>query len=226
MLRLTVNQKVWQQSPAEIIRKQSEERVFMLKRLFDIVFSCAGLLILSPVILVVALLIRRRLGSPVLFRQTRPGLNGKPFEMIKFRSMLDAYDEQGQPLPNEQRLTHFGKKLRSTSLDELPELWNVLKGDMSLVGPRPLLVDYLPLYNETQRRRHEARPGVTGWAQINGRNAISWEEKFKYDVWYVDNQSFWLDIKILFLTVKKVFMHEGISHANDVAMPRFRGSSE
>lgn len=226
MLRLTVNQKVWQQSPAEIIRKQSEERVFMLKRLFDIVFSCAGLLILSPVILVVALLIRRRLGSPVLFRQTRPGLNGKPFEMIKFRSMLDAYDEQGQPLPNEQRLTRFGKKLRSTSLDELPELWNVLKGDMSLVGPRPLLVDYLPLYNETQRRRHEARPGVTGWAQINGRNAISWEEKFKYDVWYVDNQSFWLDIKILFLTVKKVFMHEGISHANDVAMPRFRGSSE
>lgn len=226
MLRLTVSQKVWRQSHAEIIRKQSEERIFMLKRLFDIVFSCAGLLILSPVILVVALLIRRKLGSPVLFRQTRPGLNGKPFEMIKFRSMLDAYDEQGQPLPNEQRLTRFGKRLRSTSLDELPELWNVLKGDMSLVGPRPLLVDYLPLYNETQHRRHEARPGVTGWAQINGRNAISWEEKFKYDVWYVDNQSFWLDIKILFLTVKKVFMHEGISHANDVAMPRFRGSNE
>lgn len=198
----------------------------MLKRLFDIVFSSAGLLVLSPVILIVAFMIRRKLGAPVFFRQKRPGLHGKPFEMIKFRSMLDAYDEQGQPLPNEQRLTRFGKALRSTGLDELPELWNVLKGDMSLVGPRPLLMEYLPLYNDRQGRRHEARPGVTGWAQINGRNAISWEEKFNYDVWYIDNQSLWLDLKILFLTVKKVFMHEGISHANDATMPRFKGTGE
>src|SRR5690554_6572003 len=155
----------------------------MVKRLFDIVASLTALILLSPVLLIVALLVRRKLGTPVLFRQTRPGLHGKPFEMIKFRSVLDAYDDNGQPLPNEQRLTRFGKLLRSTSLDELPELWNVLKGDMSLVGPRPLLVDYLPLYNEHQARRHEMRPGVTGWAQVNGRNAISWEQKFDYDVW-------------------------------------------
>ena len=146
--------------------------------------------------------------------------------MIKFRSMLDAYDDSGQPLPNEQRLTRFGKLLRSTSLDELPELWNVLKGDMSLVGPRPLLVEYLPLYNEHQARRHEMRPGVTGWAQVNGRNAISWEQKFDYDVWYVDNHSLLLDLKILLLTVKKVFVREGIAHQNNVAMPRFEGSKD
>ena len=198
----------------------------MLKRIFDVLAALGGLLLLAPVLLIVALLIRVNLGSPVLFRQTRPGLHGKPFEMIKFRSMLDAYDDSGQPLPNEQRLTRFGKLLRSTSLDELPELWNVLKGDMSLVGPRPLLVEYLPLYNEHQARRHEMRPGVTGWAQVNGRNAISWEQKFDYDVWYVDNHSLLLDLKILLLTVKKVFVREGIAHQNNVAMPRFEGSKD
>ncbi|MFB9146795.1 sugar transferase [Halomonas alkalicola] len=196
----------------------------MVKRLFDIVASLTALILLSPVLLIVALLVRRKLGSPVLFRQVRPGLHGKPFEMIKFRTMLDAYDDQGKPLPNEQRLTRFGKLLRSTSLDELPELWNVLKGDMSLVGPRPLLVEYLPLYSKHQARRHEVCPGVTGWAQVNGRNAISWEEKFNYDVWYVDHQSFWLDVKILLLTVKKVFVREGISSSENVTMPKFRGS--
>ena len=198
----------------------------MVKRLFDIVASLTALILLSPVLLIVALLVRRKLGSPVLFRQVRPGLYGKPFEMIKFRTMLDAYDEHGQPLPNEQRLTPFGKLLRSTSLDELPELWNVLKGDMSLVGPRPLLMEYLPLYSKNQARRHEVRPGVTGWAQVNGRNAISWEEKFDYDVWYVDNASISLDFKILLLTIKKVFFRDGISHEGDVAMPRFRGSRD
>src|SRR5690554_6337472 len=196
----------------------------MVKRLFDIVASLTALILLSPVLLIVALLVRQKLGSPVLFRQVRPGLQGKPFEMIKFRTMLNAYDEHGQPLPNEQRLTPFGKILRSTSLDELPELWNVLKGDMSLVGPRPLLMEYLPLYSKHQARRHEVRPGVTGWAQVNGRNAISWEEKFDYDVWYVDHQTFWLDVKILLLTVKKVFVREGISSSENVTMPKFRGS--
>lgn len=196
----------------------------MLKRCFDIVASFCGLVLLSPVIAIVAWQISRKLGSPVLFRQVRPGKNGKSFEMVKFRTMLDAYDEQGNPLPNEQRFTKFGNFLRSTSLDELPELWNVLKGDMSLVGPRPLLVEYLPLYNQHQARRHEVRPGVTGWAQINGRNAISWEQKFDYDVWYVENQSFWLDIKILFSTVKKVFVREGISSSETVTMPKFRGT--
>ena len=195
-----------------------------MKRLFDIFASFFGLLILSPVIAIVAWQIRRKLGSPVLFRQVRPGKDGKPFEMVKFRTMRDAYDEQGEPLPNEQRFTKFGDFLRSTSLDELPELWNVLKGEMSLVGPRPLLVEYLPLYNEHQARRHEVRPGVTGWAQINGRNAISWEQKFDYDVWYVDNRSFLLDIKILFLTVKKVFVREGISSSENVTMPKFKGT--
>ncbi|WP_445005396.1 sugar transferase [Halomonas mongoliensis] len=198
----------------------------MLKRSVDAAAALIGLMVLAPVLLIIALLIRLKLGSPVLFRQVRPGLHGKPFEMIKFRTMLDAYDEQGQPLPNEQRLTRFGKLLRSTSLDELPELWNVLKGDMSLVGPRPLLMEYLPLYSKHQARRHEVRPGVTGWAQVNGRNAISWEEKFDYDVWYVDSQSLILDFKILLMTVKKVFVREGISHQNNVAMPRFEGSKD
>ncbi|MGM0926537.1 MAG: sugar transferase [Pseudomonadota bacterium] len=198
----------------------------MLKRCIDAAAALVGLMVLAPVLLIIALLIRLKLGSPVLFRQVRPGLHGKPFEMIKFRTMLDAYDEHGQPLPNEQRLTRFGKLLRSTSLDELPELWNVLKGDMSLVGPRPLLMEYLPLYSKHQARRHEVRPGVTGWAQVNGRNAISWEEKFDYDVWYVDNQSLILDLKILLMTVKKVFVREGIAHQNNVAMPRFEGSKD
>lgn len=198
----------------------------MLKRLFDIVASFFGLLILSPVIAIVAWQINRKLGSPVFFRQTRPGRNGKPFQMVKFRTMLDAYDDAGNPLPNEERHTPFGSFLRSTSLDELPELWNVIKGDMSLVGPRPLLMEYLPLYSEEQSRRHEVRPGVTGWAQVNGRNALSWEEKFKLDVWYVDNQSFFLDLKVLFLTVKKVVVRDGINADGETTMPKFKGNSQ
>lgn len=174
-----------------------------MKRLFDFCASLFGLVLLSPIIALVAWKIRKNLGSPVLFRQTRPGLHGKPFEMVKFRTMKDAVDAQGNPLPDSERMTPFGDKLRNSSLDELPELWNVLKGEMSLVGPRPLLMQYLPLYSKEQARRHEVRPGVTGWAQINGRNAISWEDKFKLDVWYVDNHNLLLDIKILFLTVKK-----------------------
>src|SRR5690606_34672922 len=172
----------------------------MIKRSFDIAGSLLGLLLLSPVIAIVAWQVRRNLGAPVFFRQTRPGLNGRPFQMVKFRTMKDAVDAEGNPLPDSERLTPFGQFLRSSSLDELPELWNVLKGDMSLVGPRPLLMEYLPLYSTEQYRRHEVRPGVTGWAQVNGRNSLSWDEKFKLDVWYVDNRSLWLDIKILFLT--------------------------
>ncbi|OSI09387.1 sugar transferase [Neisseria zoodegmatis] len=197
----------------------------VIKRLFDIFASAAGLLVLSPVLLILAYLIRKNLGSPVFFIQTRPGKDGKPFEMIKFRSMRDAVDAEGKPLPDSERLTPFGKKLRASSLDELPELWNVLKGDMSLVGPRPLLMKYLPLYNDFQYRRHEVKPGITGWAQVNGRNAISWDEKFAHDVWYVDNQSFWLDIKILLLTVKKVFVRESINAGEDVTMPSFTGNT-
>ncbi|SKA13791.1 UDP-galactose phosphate transferase [Vibrio cincinnatiensis] len=197
----------------------------MLKRKFDIVVSLMILLFLSPIIAIVAWKIRKNLGSPVLFRQTRPGLNGKPFEMVKFRTMKDAVDSKGNPLPDSERMTPFGDKLRNSSLDELPELWNVLKGEMSLVGPRPLLMQYLPLYSKEQARRHEVRPGLTGWAQINGRNAINWEDKFKFDVWYVDNHSFWLDIKILVLTVKKVFVKEGISAEDHVTMPEFKGNN-
>ncbi|WP_237673940.1 sugar transferase [Vreelandella profundi] len=196
----------------------------MLKRLFDMFASAVGLLLISPVILVVAIQVNRNLGSPVFFRQNRPGLHGKPFGMVKFRTMLDVYDENGKPLPDSERITPFGQFLRSSSLDELPELWNVLKGDMSLVGPRPLLMEYLPLYSPTQYRRHEARPGVTGWAQINGRNALSWDEKFKLDVWYVYNQSLWLDIKILFLTVKKVLVRDGISAEGEATMTKFTGN--
>lgn len=196
----------------------------MLKRFFDIVASGLGLIILSPVIAIVAWQIKKKLGSPVLFRQVRPGLNGKPFEMVKFRTMRDAIDANGDPLPDSERMTPFGSFLRSSSLDELPELWNVLKGDMSLVGPRPLLMEYLSLYNDEQKRRHEARPGLTGWAQINGRNAISWEEKFRLDTWYIDNKSFVLDIKILILTIKKVFIRDGISAEGDATMPKFKGS--
>ncbi|MCD8521156.1 MAG: sugar transferase [Saccharospirillaceae bacterium] len=181
---------------------------------------------LSPIIAVVAWKIRKNLGSPVLFKQVRPGKDGKSFEMVKFRTMRDAVDANGNPLPDSERLTPFGNWLRSTSLDELPELWNVLKGDMSLVGPRPLLMEYLPLYNPEQYRRHEVLPGVTGWAQVNGRNAISWEEKFKLDVWYVNNHSFWLDIKILWLTVKRVLVRDGISAEGEATMSKFTGTSE
>jgi len=198
----------------------------MIKRLFDITFSLIGLIVLSPVLFLVARNVAKNLGKPVLFKQKRPGLNGDIFEMLKFRSMRDAMDEQGQPLPDSERLTPFGKKLRSSSLDELPGLLSVLKGDMSLVGPRPLLVEYLPLYSVDQAKRHNVRPGITGWAQVNGRNAISWEEKFKLDVWYVDNQSFWLDIKILFLTVKKVFVKDGITAEGSVTAEAFRGSKD
>lgn len=198
----------------------------MAKRFFDIFAAAIGLILLAPVIVIVAYLILKRLGSPVLFRQTRPGLDGKPFEMVKFRTMRDALDSDGRQLPDSERMTDFGRFLRSSSLDELPELWNVIKGDMSLVGPRPLLMEYLPLYDEEQIRRHEARPGVTGWAQVNGRNALSWEEKFKLDLWYVDNQSLWLDIKIIFLTVKKVLVRDGISAEGEVTMSRFTGSKK
>lgn len=196
------------------------------KRLFDFTAALFGLLILLPVLVVVAYLVRTKLGSPIFFTQVRPGLNGKPFKMVKFRTMTDERDAQGNLLPDNIRLTKFGRFLRSTSLDELPELWNVIKGEMSLVGPRPLLMEYLPLYSDEQARRHEARPGVTGWAQINGRNAISWEDKFKLDVWYVDNQSLWLDIKILFLTVKKVLVRDGISAEGEATMTKFEGQKE
>jgi lipopolysaccharide/colanic/teichoic acid biosynthesis glycosyltransferase len=196
----------------------------MLKRFFDIVASLVGLMVLLPVIMLTALQIKRKLGSPVLLRQVRPGLRGRPFELVKFRTMREASAPDGSPLPDAERVTPFGSWLRSTSLDELPELWNVLKGDMSLVGPRPLLMEYLPLYSREQARRHEVRPGVTGWAQINGRNALSWEEKFRLDIWYVDNRSFWLDLKILLLTARKVLIREGISAAGEVTMPRFTGS--
>ena len=195
-----------------------------MKRIFDIVVSFTVLVVLFPILLIVALLIAWKLGTPIFFTQDRPGKEGRVFKMTKFRSMLDAVDNSGELLPDSERLTGFGQKLRSTSLDELPGLWNVLKGDMSLVGPRPLLVEYLPLYSQEQARRHEVRPGITGWAQVNGRNALSWEDKFKLDVWYVDNQSFWLDIKILFLTVKKVFVREGISGEGEVTMSKFTGS--
>ncbi|GEA07060.1 sugar transferase [Alteromonas sp. KUL42] len=195
-----------------------------LKRLFDFLTSLVALILLSPIIAIVAWKIRNNLGSPVLFRQARPGKNGELFEMVKFRTMKDAVDENGIPLPDSERMTPFGNKLRNSSLDELPELWNVLKGEMSLVGPRPLLEQYLPLYSNEQARRHEVRPGVTGWAQINGRNALSWDEKFALDVWYVDNRSFLLDMKILFLTVKKVFVKEGISAEGHVTIEPFKGN--
>lgn len=196
----------------------------MLKRFVDIAIALLAILFLAPLMLLLAWLVRRNLGSPVLFRQMRPGLRGRSFIMVKFRTMRDALDANGTPLPDAERMTPFGKFLRSTSLDELPELWNVLKGDMSLVGPRPLLMEYLPLYSPAQARRHEVRPGVTGWAQINGRNALTWEEKFELDVWYVDHQTLWLDLKILLMTVKKVFVREGISAAGEVTMSRFAGS--
>ncbi len=196
----------------------------MLKRVVDLIGALLGLILLSPVMITLIIMVRLKLGSPVLFVQTRPGLGGKPFRMYKFRTMTNETGPDGQLLPDAQRLSSFGKWLRSTSLDELPELLNVLKGDMSLVGPRPLLMEYLPLYSPEQFRRHEVKPGMTGWAQVNGRNAISWEEKFRLDVWYVDNRSFWLDIKILLLTIKKVFNREGISASGEVTAPAFKGS--
>lgn len=195
----------------------------MVKRAFDIILSAAILLVMMPVAVVIALLVFWRLGSPVLLRQQRPGLQGKFFTLYKFRTMTDARDASGNLLSDEERLTSFGKFLRSSSLDELPELWNVIKGDMSLVGPRPLLTEYLPLYNKEQARRHEVLPGITGWAQVNGRNAISWRERFALDVWYVDNRNFWLDIRILALTLWKVLRREGISQEGHVTMEKFDG---
>ena len=195
-----------------------------LKRVFDFILSLIAIIILLPVYIIVVILVRTKLGSPVLFCQERPGLNEKVFKMYKFRTMTDKRDVNGELLPDEVRLTKFGKLLRSTSLDELPELFNILKGDMSIVGPRPLLVKYLPLYNEEQKHRHDVRPGLTGLAQVNGRNAISWEQKFKYDVEYVQNISFLLDMKIILMTVKKVLVRDGISQAGEATMEEFRGS--
>lgn len=200
------------------------EQDFKLKRIFDVVSVLAAIFFLWPILLLLVCLIRIKLGAPVFFTQIRPGMHGNPFCMIKFRTMTDARNSQGQLLPDADRLRPFGQFLRSTSLDELPGLWSVLKGDMSLVGPRPLLMEYLPLYSPKQARRHEVRPGITGWAQVNGRNAISWEEKFKLDVWYVDNRSLCLDIKILLMTVKKVLVREGISATGEATMTPFRGS--
>jgi lipopolysaccharide/colanic/teichoic acid biosynthesis glycosyltransferase len=198
----------------------------MIKRLFDICVSVVAIALLSPLLFVTMFVTRIKLGGPVFFRQQRPGLHGQPFEMVKFRTMTGSRDSQGNLLPDGERLTAYGRFLRSTSIDELPELWNVLKGDMSLVGPRPLLMEYLPLYSAEQRRRHEVRPGVTGWAQINGRNAISWDEKFALDIWYVDNRSFFLDLKILSLTAKNVLIRRGVNAAGSPTMPRFTGSAD
>jgi lipopolysaccharide/colanic/teichoic acid biosynthesis glycosyltransferase len=195
-----------------------------VKRVFDITVTVASSLLWLPLLALVALLVRLKLGSPVFFRQTRPGLNGRPFQMIKFRSMTDQRAADGKLLPDADRLPPFGRWLRATSLDELPELFNVIKGDMSLVGPRPLLMQYLPLYSPRQARRHEAKPGITGWAQVNGRNAISWEEKFEFDVWYVENRSLWLDIKILWLTVLSVFQRKDINAPGSATAPEFAGS--
>lgn len=195
-----------------------------VKRFFDIILSLFALILLSPVMLIVAILVRTKLGSPVIFCQERPGKNERIFKLYKFRSMTDKRDEKGELLPDEVRLTKFGKLLRSTSLDELPELWNILRGDMSIVGPRPLLVKYLPLYNEVQKHRHDVRPGLTGWAQVHGRNTISWEEKFEYDVWYVEHLSFAIDVKTVFLTVKRVFRREGITSETAATIEEFKKS--
>lgn len=194
-----------------------------MKRLFDFIVALSGLCLLLPLLLLLAWLVCKKLGMPVFFKQLRPGLYGEPFILFKFRTMRDEYDEDGKQLPDDRRITTFGSFLRSTSLDELPSLWNVLKGDMSLVGPRPLLMEYLPLYTKEQCRRHDVKPGITGWAQVNGRNAISWKDKFKLDVWYVKHQSLCLDIKILFVTVMKVFCAEGVSQDGHVTMSKFTG---
>jgi len=196
------------------------------KRTLDLILVISGLLILLPFLICIAVAIRFKLGVPVFFRQDRTGINGKPFKLYKFRTMTHSRDNEGNLLPDEKRLTSFGRFLRATSLDELPEFFNVLKGDMSIVGPRPLLPEYIPLYTKEQNRRHEVKPGITGWAQVNGRNAISWEEKFKLDVWYVDHQSFWLDMKILFLTIVKVFKREGINQSEQITMKKFNGDSK
>lgn len=195
-----------------------------MKRFFDVMVSLVLLMTIWPLIIFVFFIVKNKIGSPVFFTQLRPGLNNRPFKMIKFRTMLDERDVNGRLLPDSERLLPFGVLLRSTSFDELPELWNVLKGDMSLVGPRPLLMEYLPLYSKEQARRHEVKPGITGWAQVNGRNAISWEEKFELDVWYVDNQSLWLDLKILLLTVIRVSMRSNVSQSGHVTMDKFRGT--
>ncbi|PUB10186.1 sugar transferase [Paenisporosarcina sp. OV554] len=197
-----------------------------MKRIFDFLVSSLALIFFSPIIGITALLIKKKIGSPVLFKQERPGLNGKSFYVYKFRTMTDERDGLGQLLPDYIRLTTFGETIRKYSLDELPQLWNVFKGDMSFVGPRPLLVEYLPLYNDQQAMRHNVRPGITGWAQVNGRNAISWEQKFEYDIWYVENQSFLLDMKILVMTVLKVFKSEGISQDGQATMTKFQGSRQ
>ncbi len=194
-----------------------------MKRVFDIIASALALLLLAPVLAGVALLVALKMGRPVFFRQQRPGLDGKPFTMLKFRTMRDERDAQGRPLSDAERLTPFGRWLRATSLDELPELWNVLKGDLSLVGPRPLLMEYLPRYSETQRRRHEVRPGLTGWAQVHGRNAVDWNKRFELDVWYVDHRSFWLDMKILAMTVHLVLSRRGVSAQGEATMREFTG---
>lgn len=204
--------------------KRVHERVHVAKRTLDLLLSLLVLVCLAPFLLCLAVLVRIQLGSPVLFRQMRPGLGGRPFRLVKFRTMLDSTDSQGQLLADAARLTPFGRFLRSSSLDELPELWNVVRGDMSLVGPRPLLMQYLDRYTPEQARRHEARPGITGWAQVNGRNALSWEQKFALDVWYVDHRSLLLDLRILWLTGIKVVRREGISAAGEATMQEFRGS--
>ena len=195
-----------------------------MKRTFDVVVSTAAILLLLPLLFVLSLIVLFAFGRPIFFCQSRPGMKGRPFKMVKFRTMLNKVDANGTMLSDELRLTRLGKFLRSTSLDELPEIWNVLLGQMSFVGPRPLLMEYLPLYSKRQARRHETRPGITGWAQVNGRNAISWEEKFELDVWYVDNYSFWLDMKILWLTLLKVFKREGVNQEGHVTMEKFRGT--
>jgi sugar transferase EpsL len=194
------------------------------KRIFDLALTMPGLIVISPALIMIALLVRTKLGRLVFFKQPRPGLHGKPFMLYKFRTMTDARGEDGRLLPDAERLTRLGRFLRATSLDELPELFNILRGDMSIVGPRPLLMQYLARYTPEQARRHEMKPGLTGWAQVNGRNAVTWEDKFKMDVWYVDNQSFWLDMKIIFLTILKVFKREGISAAGETTMPEFMGT--
>jgi lipopolysaccharide/colanic/teichoic acid biosynthesis glycosyltransferase len=194
------------------------------KRWFDLALTLPGVIVISPVLIIIALLVRMRMGSPVLFRQQRPGMNGELFSIYKFRTMTDERYDNGTLLPNELRLTRFGNFLRKASLDEFPELWNVLKGEMSLVGPRPLRVEYLPLYSPEQRRRHDIKPGITGWAQVQGRNAISWDEKFKLDVWYVDNVSFWMDVKILLMTFIKVFKREGVNQSENCTMEPFKGA--
>ncbi|MEN6479131.1 MAG: sugar transferase [Anaerolineales bacterium] len=195
------------------------------KRLLDLALTIPGLILVSPLLGLIALLVRWRMGPPVFFRQTRPGLHGEPFELIKFRTMTDARDAEGRLLPDAERLTRLGRFLRTTSLDELPELWNVLRGEMSLVGPRPLLMEYLPLYSAEQARRHEVRPGITGWAQVHGRNAIPWEDKFALDVWYVDHCSLWLDLRILALTALRVLERKGIAQQGQATMEPFRGAS-